>query len=751
LDTEPLSKETYVLGIDLGTTHSVAAVWMEGRPQALPIQNAAPRELLRSVVYVESPDRIHVGEHAWNRRKIDPGRFIASVKSRMGTDETWVIDGVTYTPEHISSLIVAEVVARARQALHGAEITNLIVTVPARFSPKARKATEEAVRMAGYPPGDLADPQTHTLLLESDAAALAYLRDAPVTQTVLVYDMGGGTFDVSVMQFVGGTASVADRLRSLGPAGGDPRLGGDVFDQRLFERMVEHFNTGGKEAPAQRTYPGYFDFTKGPPPEVDARQWVRARQDLLDTARAFKQVLGDVARDPELPYETMLPEVFDTVQPVPFAMNRTEFETLIADRLDDAATEVRRLLAELKVDAGDVDRVILAGGSTRIPAIRAQVEEMFGYRPHDTLEPDKAIAIGAVIYWALDFLSGVRRADRVGPTQYLTVPIGLKVTSTVRESIMGDIGHDREVRDTFHVVLPRGMTCPGSETVTVSTTRDRQRTLRFQLYQQESEIGSGSCHPDDFMGGFELKLPDGALQPKGVPRVDITFDLNANGTEVAVSAIESRTGLHVDSQFQVAGRGVPIPEDNEGTGIADIVVAMDTTGSMHNQIAEMKRLTQEFAARVGASGIDFRLALIDFRDLKRNERMTVHPFTADVDEYQRRINTMTHAGGGDTPESALDALERALELDFRDGAQKVLILITDAPPHDPAMSGRSASQVADLLREAGAAIYIVAPPGLRTLYGRLIDADRGRFYEMGERFDGILDNIATEIRDISIV
>lgn len=742
-------KVGYTLGIDLGTTNSVAAVWRDGRPQVLAIQNQMPRELLRSAVFIESSDIIHVGEAAWNRRHVDPTRFISSVKSKMGTDHVYTVDGIEYTPEQISSFILREIIGRATKSLnsHGdVEVRNLVVTVPARFSPKALKATADAITMAGYPAGDPSQKGTHTLLKESDAAAYAYLRDNPRQQKVLVYDLGGGTFDITLMEFI--PTPQPARINVLGPADGDPRLGGDVFDQRLLERMVVHFNTGGGEPPDQLTYPAYLDVTSEAPEGVDHSQWLRSRQLLWDEARRFKEVLCDSAHDESFSHEVTLPELMDRIQPAPFNMTLGDFHMLISDTLDETQQKITNLMDELDVVPGDVDRVILAGGSSRIPAIKTRLHDLFGFAPYDTMEPDKAIAIGAVIYDKLRLI--VDPNDM--PPQYVTVPIGLKITRIERESVIGDIGHEWEVNNSFAEVIPRGTKCPGSTLKTVTTVRDNQRTMRFQIYQQDGEKGGGSCNPSDFMGWFELTLPDAARGPKGVPQVDITFDVNADGYQLDVSAVEQRTGQKVESTFHIAQRGVELPPEESGSGMADIVVAMDTTDSMGPYIDEMKRHTRAFAAKVGDSGIDYRLALIDYRDLKFGERMTVYPFTGDVAEFQRRVDKMRPGGGRDIPESTLDAIEKALDLDYRDGAQKILIVITDAPSHDPGMSGISSSQIANRAKQQGAALYVISQKKLRSYYGGLIDqAQNGRFYEIGQSFDDILANVASEIRDITLV
>lgn len=744
--------ESLTLGIDLGTTNSVAAVWYKGRPIALPIQNREPRELLRSVVLLENAGRVHVGEEAWNRRALMPDRLIASVKSMMGTAHLYTFDGRDYTPEEISSLILKEIIARAKAQLarivgSEVEIRNVIITVPARFGPNALRATAKAAELAGYPAGDWREAGTHELMRESDAAAIAYIKDDPNPQTVLVYDLGGGTFDVTIMRFNGKAGDPRRPFDLLGTPGGDPRLGGDVFDQRLFERMVEHFNTADRDEVPQRVYPHYFDLTTPAPDGPDPKEWIKAQQTLHDEARRFKEVVCDAGLPADRPHEIILPELIGRTQPVPFAMTRLQFEALISDKLDATAERVDQLLAETKISKDDIDRLVLAGGSTRIPRVSALLRERFGMAPNSTLEPDKAIAMGAAIYAEL------RRIILPDlPKKVLTVPIGLKVTRRTFESIIGDYGKEGEERNGFAEVLPRGLVCPGEATTTVTTTRNNQQKLLFQVFQNNGEEGVGLCQPDDYMGWFELTLPQEARGASGVPQVQVTFSINAEMTDIDVRAAESRSGQEVATHLVIGQHADPPPEDSGGSGIADIVFVVDTTGSMGSHINGMKARVKEFATKVGDGGVDYRLALVDFRDVTYKERLTVHPFQTDIAAYQRLVDTMGPGGGGDEPESAIDALEAALGLSFRAEAQKIFVLITDASTHEPSAKGTNLKQLGAQLKAANVAMYVVsAEHHHRRQYAQLIDtAEIGRFFKMGDPFDMILDGIVDAICDVTL-
>ncbi len=532
-------------------------------------------------------------------------------------------------------------------------------------------------------------------------------------------------------------------FRYLGPAGGDPRLGGDVFDRRLFDHMVEHFNTAGDTRPRQRTYPDYIDLTNDAAPAgVEPRAWLGARHDLLERAREYKEMLCDLGLGEDIPQEIVLPEILGRSQAEPLRMTRRQFHELIKEQIEATGREVRRLLGEFGVRPTEIDRVVLAGGSTRVPAVKTLLKSIFDFAPNDTLEPDKAVAIGAAIYDQLRFIIKL-------PEKTLTVPIGIRVTKLYKESIVGSISAEVERRDFFEEVLPRGTPYLGEATKLVTTVRDNQKTMRFRIYQNDGETGGGVCQPSDLMAWFDLTLPSPAQKPKGQAKVELTFILNGNGTTVDVRAVEKTTNLTVERQIEFASRDKE-PPDDEGSGAADIVIAMDTTGSMGPYIKNMQRLTKEFARRVGESGVDYRLALVDYRDVKRRERLNVYPFTTSVEEFQRLVDRMDADGGGDEPESSVDAIERALELNVRPEAQRIIILITDASTHDPSAAGTSLGALADRLQREAVALYVVSKPHLRELYGRLI-TERGRFYEMGRSFDDILTDVAKEIRDITVV
>jgi molecular chaperone DnaK len=742
----------YTLAIDLGTTNSVAAVFDEMRPKVLPIQGSAPQDMMRSVVLIESPDRILVGETAWNLRGRYPERFISSVKSRMGTDWIYEIDGVRYTSEEISSFILKEIIERAKLSLErngGGEalIRNLVITVPARFSLKARHATQRAAELAGYPAGDWNEPNTHELFNEPAAAALTYIHQNPQRQTVLVYDLGGGTFDATLLQFRG-EGGEGELFSIEGPPAGDPRLGGDAFDRRLIERMVEHFNQRDGALPETRDYPDYLDLTSDPPASVDSATWADAQQRFADAARGLKEQLCQPLVAGDIPFEAMLPEVLDRRQTEPFRMTLDEFHALIADDIAATGREVERLLKAIPRRPEDVDRVVLAGGSSLVPAVATELKRIFGTEPNASLDPARSIAIGAAIH-------GELRKLLDPPPPPMPVDLGIRVTRRQEVQILGPAAtKSSEIADAFEVVVPVGTPLPAIASKRVTTTRDGQRTMLFQIYQNDDPGSERTCRPDDLYSCLELRLPEAAIGPRGTAVVELTFSVNRQATELDITAREVTTGALVTSSMSLKETGTDLQcLEETGSGQVDIVVAMDTTASMQPWIDRMQEHTMAFADTLASSGVDFRLAAIDFKDLRRNEAMRAYPFTDSVSGFKKTVAGMTAFGGGDQPESALDAIAKALEMPGRDDVQRVVILITDAPAHDPGQNGLTLDALAGRLASERAALYVVSTVQFRRKqYQRLIEsAANGQFFEMGRPFDAVLHDIATEIRDISVV
>ena len=760
--------QNYTLCIDLGTTNSVVAVWHRGAPRPLPIEGTATPHMLRSCVLVDPEKGILVGQDALNRRVLYPDHFFSSIKTYMGTEHTYTVGDQIFTPVSFSAEILKHLIGRARRVLEaeapdGVNIRNLIVTIPARFTMNARRATQEACAIAGYPAGEWSEPGTHELVLESDAAVMAYLNLVPANGKVVVFDLGGGTFDVTAMQF---DPSASVPFRHLAEAGGDPRLGGDVFDDLLFHQMLTFLNHNEDETDGtvQRTFPAVLDLTQPCPPDADQREWARAIFRLRDFAREFKERLFAAGSAEDYALEEYLPELYDGRTPEkPFTLTRRAFDAQIRSYLERAVTETTRIVNRAGLVPEDIDRVVLAGGSTKIPVIGRMLVDAGYPTPNAQLAPDRAIAEGAVVWGELR-----QRLVGVMPKPMLSMPIGIKLTVDVKEAIVGPIA--RTVRkERFHEVIAAGTPFGEKRSVTVTTTGVRQRRMQFEVYQPNGRPGDDACARDDLVGWFSFTVPDAQRRVRPAVSLEIGTDATGSKIEVRVTDIEKNTTVEHDFALK-APVPVDAPPSATRSGQADIVIAMDTTGSMQRHIRAMAENAKALADQVRDAGVDARFAIIDYKDCWEDENpLHFHAFTTNIDEVKTILDAMEADGGGDEPESAACALAKALSLGYRPSVQRVVILITDASSHPKTCSVHgelisgdglnvkageecAIGVVGRELDRLGFTLYVISIARTRDQYSSIIPTNGGKFLEMSRSrsFTEIIDEIAKDIGEIAL-
>ncbi|MBD5531398.1 MAG: molecular chaperone DnaK [Lachnospiraceae bacterium] len=464
-----------IIGIDLGTTNSCVAVMEGGKPTVIANQEGA-RTTPSVVAFTKNGERL-VGEPAKRQAVTNADNTIASIKRDMGTDHGRNIDGKKYSPQQISAMILQKLKADAENYL-GEKVTEAVITVPAYFNDSQRQATKDAGKIAGL--------DVKRIINEPTAAALAYGLDNEKEQKIMVYDLGGGTFDVSIIEIGEGVIEVL-------ATNGDTHLGGDDFDQKVIDWMVREFkNANG----------------------VDLSQDKMALQRLKEAAEKAKKELSSATQtNINLPFISM-----NASGPLHFDMNltRAKFDELTHDLVEKTAIPVQNALKDAGLTASDLGKVLLVGGSTRIPAVQDKVKQLTGHEPNKSLNPDECVALGASI-------QGGKLAGDAGAGEILLLdvtPLSLSIET------MGGVATR---------LIERNTTIPTRKSQIFSTAADNQTAVDINVVQGERQFAKDNKS----LGQFRL---DG-IPParRGMPQIEVTFDIDANGI-VNVSAKDLGTG-----------------------------------------------------------------------------------------------------------------------------------------------------------------------------------------------------------------
>ncbi|MFA6225376.1 MAG: molecular chaperone DnaK [Methanoregula sp.] len=462
-----------VLGIDLGTTYSCMSIMEAGKPIVIP--NAEGGRTTASVVAFTKEGERLVGSLAKRQAVTNPMRTIQSIKRKMGSSEKIKIDDKNYTPQEISSMIMQKLKIDA-EAYLGEKITKAVVTVPAYFNDAQRQATKDAGKIAGL--------EVLRIINEPTASALAYGIDKEQDATVLVYDLGGGTFDVSIL-------TLGDGVFEVKSTAGNNHLGGDDFDQRVTDYLVEEFKK--KEA-------------------IDLRPDPYAMQRLRDASENAKIELSQrQSTNINLPYITQ-----DKSGPkfLNIDLTKAKLEQLIGDLVESTVGPVKQALSDAKLEAKDIDHVLLVGGSTRVPLVQDTVKKLLGKEPDKGLNPDECVALGA----------GIQGAVLTGETKDIVL---LDVTPlTLGIETLGGIATK---------LIERNTTIPTRKSQIFSTAADGQTSVEIHVVQGERALAK-----DNFtLGKFQLTgIPPA---PRGIPQIEVTFDIDSNGI-IHVSAKDLGTG-----------------------------------------------------------------------------------------------------------------------------------------------------------------------------------------------------------------
>ena len=563
-----------IIGIDLGTTNSCVAVMEGGEPVV--IANPEGMRTTPSVVGFSKNGERLIGQVAKRQAITNPEGTVASIKREMGSDYKVSIDGKAYTPQEISAMILAKLKADA-EAYLGEKVTEAVITVPAYFNDAQRQATKDAGAIAGL--------NVKRIINEPTAAALAYGVDKEQDQKIMIYDLGGGTFDVSIIE-------MGDGVQEVLATAGNNRLGGDDFDNRIINWLADEFkkDTG-----------------------IDLRNDKMAAQRLKEAAEKAKIELSGVMQTSiNLPFITV-----DATGPkhLDMTLTRAKFDELTHDLVEATMGPVRQALADSGLAPSDLNKVLLVGGSTRIPAVQEAVKKYLGKEPFKGINPDECVALGAAIQ------GGVLGGDVKGILLLDVTPLSLGIET------YGGV---------FTKIIERNTTIPTKKSQIFSTATDNQPSVQVNVLQGEREMAANNKS----LGIFNL---DGiAPAPRGIPQIEVTFDIDANGI-VSVSAKDLGTGK--EQQITITASSNMSKEDIE-----------KAVREAEQYAEEDKKRKEEVETRNQADSLVYQTDKV----LKDMEGKVSEDKISAIKAKQEELRTALQGGVKTEIEAKMTALESAL-------------------------------------------------------------------------------------------
>lgn len=686
------------LGIDLGTTNSAAVIYKDKTDEMEVVKIDGVDEILPSVVCY-GDEGIVVGTEAKAGAIIYPENTIISVKRFMGQSEKIKVGNMEKLPEEVSSEILKKL-KKSAETQSGEIFDEVVITHPAYFNDRQIFATKKAGELAGF-------KNVH-LLSEPLAAAIEYGYRQGYAQTLLVYDMGGGTFDACALK-VSQDENGEEVFQELSDVG-DMNLGGDDFDSELIRLLKERFISESG-----------IDIDK-----LETIERKRVLQKLKQEAEQAKKKLSGTNKVSIRIHPLLIHE--GVPKNLAMELTREDFEALIRKYVDRSREIIGEALKRAGKEPDEISKVILVGGSTLIPMVKRMVG---GYikEPYRATDPAKSVAMGASIYNYLIHLPNS------------SVKVGQITRQIFGTEAIVNLG---TMEKKMIPIIPMGSPIPVKISDNNFASMTGASSVQVDVYQWEQD------HEEEkkYTGSVILSGLTGTTQ------LEITYAIDENNLfEVFVKDLS--TGKTEKAEFDRTKVLPPPKKDAIATATENmnIVFIIDTTGSMDTYINGVKDRAIEFSDILRSKGIGFQLGLIGFGDLGERENPSVYNFTNEVEKFQRQVKNIPRTYGGDIPESSLDAVLTGIELlktsKVDKSGKNIFILITDAPPHVPTENGKFIPDITSILRESNITTYVVARKDKKSIdnYDPLTKPN-GKYYDLQDKFTDILDNIAKSIAEL---